>query len=189
MIYGVGVNDAPFSISVKGHHIKEYKLWKHMIERCYNPNRLKSHKAYDKTKVHKDLLSFMNFYNFVNSCCGFGNDGWNMDKDILGDGTCYSKDCIVFVPQEVNMFFVQNLKRKYEGSIGIKYDKRSGRYCSSVKQGGKTVNLGTFDKPEDAQQAYCRAKEAYAKVLAEKWKGQIDERVYQRLLTFKVKIN
>jgi hypothetical protein len=188
MVFGKGVNDAPFPVSINGVHIKEYRLWKGMLGRCYAEKAQLSHKTYDKTEVDTRFYSFMYFYNFVRSLTGFDQRGWNLDKDILGDSTVYSPEVIVFVPPEVNMFFVKNLKRKYEGTLGVRYDKRVGRYCSAVKQGGRTINLGYFGTALEAQQAYCKAKEAYAKLLAEKWKYEVDSRVYNRLLEFKVVI-
>ena len=109
-----------------------------------------------------------------------------MDKDILGTGDEYSENYISFVPQEVNMFFVVNKRYTYELPLGVKFDKRCSKYCAAVKVGGKTKNLGYFTTPEQAALAYKKAKEAYAKLLASKWKSKLDERVYCKLINFTV---
>ena len=52
-----------------------------------------------------------------------------------------------------------------------------------------TQNLGRFDTPEEAFQAYKQVKESYIKEVAEKWKGDIDPRVYEALMNWTVEIN
>lgn len=54
--------------------------------------------------------------------------------------------------------------------------------------GGATKYLGTFKTPEQAFQAYKHAKENHIKLLAEKYRGQIDPRAYEALLNYKVEI-
>ena len=48
--------------------------------------------------------------------------------------------------------------------------------------------LGGFDTPEEAFLAYKQAKEAYIKEVANKWKGQIDPKVYEALMNWNVEI-
>ena len=45
-----------------------------------------------------------------------------------------------------------------------------------------------FKTSEEAFQAYKTAKEAYIKEVAERWKGKIDDKVYQALLEWKIEI-
>lgn len=185
MVHGKGVNDAPFPVSVKGKHIKEYRLWKGMLGRCYSVKPIHKHKNYVGTEVDARFLSFMNFYEWCHKQVGFEQEGWQLEKDILGNGESYSPDTTVFVPQEINNFFVKNVSCLYNLPLGVKYDKRSGRYNAAMKEGGKTVHLGSFGLPEMAHKAYCLAKARYAKQLAEKWEGLIDARVYNYLVTYK----
>ena len=186
MVCGVGVNDFNGTVSNLGVHIREYTLWKGMLERCYGKTQRVVSKAYTNTTVSRELLSFSYFYNFVRNLKGFNEVGWQMDKDILGTGEEYSEKYIVFVPQEINMFFVVNKRYKYELPLGVKFDKRYNKYCAAVKIGGKTKNLGYFTTVEQAALAYKDAKESHAKLLASKWKGKIDERVYCKLINFSV---
>lgn len=48
--------------------------------------------------------------------------------------------------------------------------------------------IGYFDNFNDAFLAYKKAKEAYLKEQAEKWKGKIDERAYNALMNYTVEI-
>lgn len=186
LVCGVGVNDFNGVVSKLGVHIREYRLWRGMLERCYGKTQRAASKAYTNTTVSNELLSFSYFYNFVRNLKGFYEDGWQMDKDILGTGAEYSENYISFVPQEVNMFFVVNKRYTYELPIGVKFDKRCNKYCAAVKIGGKTKNLGYFTTIEQAALAYKKAKEDYAKLLASKWKDKLDERVYCKLINFTV---
>ena len=48
--------------------------------------------------------------------------------------------------------------------------------------------VGTYDTPEEAFYAYKPVKEAHIKSLAEKWKDQIDPRVYEALMNWTIEI-
>ena len=54
--------------------------------------------------------------------------------------------------------------------------------------GGKKRHMGLFINHECAFLAYKEAKEAYIKEVANKWKDQIDPRVYDALLRYEVEI-
>lgn len=49
--------------------------------------------------------------------------------------------------------------------------------------------LGTFDTINEAFNAYKEAKEKYIKEVADKWKDQLEPRVYEALYNYKVEIN
>ena len=55
-----------------------------------------------------------------------------------------------------------------------------------VSQDGKYVCYGSYSNPEDAWLAYKEAKEAWVKVIAERWKDKIDPRAYMALLNYTV---
>jgi len=74
--------------------------------------------------------------------------------------------------------------------IGVWFDKQKGKYQADVSVGRKKrKRLGSFSTPEEAFQIYKEAKEAYIKEVANKWKDQIDNRVYEALTTYEVEIN
>ena len=53
---------------------------------------------------------------------------------------------------------------------------------------GKSVNLGYFNTPQDAFDAYKPFKESLCKDLALKWKDEIDPRVYEAMMKWEVSI-
>ena len=112
---------------------------------------------------------------------------FHLDKDILVKGNkIYSEDTCCFVPICINnLFTLRGLKR---GELLIGVSKKGDRFCASIHKHGKQKGLGTFDTELEAFWAYKEAKEAYIKELAEKWKDQIDPRVYEALMKYQVEI-
>ena len=54
---------------------------------------------------------------------------------------------------------------------------------------GVQSNLGSFDTEVEAFKVYKQAREAYIKQVANKWKDQIDPRVYEALMKYEVEID
>ena len=51
---------------------------------------------------------------------------------------------------------------------------------------GKEQSLGRFNNYEEAHQVYKQSKEKLCKELANKWRGKIDERVYNAMMVWTV---
>ena len=66
----------------------------------------------------------------------------------------------------------------------------TGKFRAYVSQGkGLPIkHLGLFENKLEAFSAYKQAKEDYLKELADKWKDQIDPRIYQALNRYQVEI-
>ena len=76
-----------------------------------------------------------------------------------------------------------------EFPVGVYHDASRSKFQSHIRMHGKRKHLGRFVTPEEAFQAYKQAKEAYIKEVANKWKDQIDSRVYEALMNYEVDIN
>ena len=190
LIYGKGINDFNESISYNRVKIKEYELWKNMLQRCYSKKYISLNPTYIGCYVEDYLLSFTNFYNFIHTLKGH-DLGYQMDKDLLVKGNkCYSRDTIVFVPKEINTFLTTGKysTKNSELPIGVYYDKERQLYNSNIILYNKRKHLGRFNTPVEAFNVYKEAKEQQAKVLAERWKDKIDERAYNALMNYKVEI-
>lgn len=72
--------------------------------------------------------------------------------------------------------------------IGVRRTKNKERYVATLRLYGKVKYLGTFDEPHDAFNIYKDAKERYIKKVADKWKEQLEPRVYEALYNYKVEI-
>lgn len=83
---------------------REYRLWSHMIERCYCKTR---DVTYNNCVVSEDWLYFPNFKRDIKELEGYSewvkNKDVQLDKDIKGSGKCYSKDDCIFVHRSKNV--------------------------------------------------------------------------------------
>jgi len=190
LVFGVGINDWVGNVDVDGKLIREYQLWKGMLERCFSEKYKQKRPTYDGITCSKDWLSMTKFIEDVSQMRGYGLIGWALDKDIIQKGNkLYSKDNCCFVPAEVNNLLTKSDSSRGEWPVGVCFDNYAGKFKARLAINGKLKHLGLFATPEEAFQAYKTAKEAYIKVVAEKWKHLLDERVYQALLDYEVKVN
>ncbi len=190
LVQGVGVNDWDSEVVLNGKSIREYELWSCMLKRCFSKSYKEQRPTYNKVTCCQEWLSLKSFIKDVSQMKGYDVDGWELDKDILVKGNkLYSKDTCCFVPLEVNSLLVKGNKLRGEWPIGVSFHKRDCKFKAQIRANGKERHhLGYFNTPEEAFQAYKVAKEAHIKAVAEKWKDQLDERVYQALLNYTVEI-
>ena len=190
LVYGVGVNDWAGAVKVDGKHIMEYDLWKGMLRRCFSEKFKQRRPTYKDVTCSKEWLLIASFIEDVSKMKGYDLEGWQLDKDILVKGNkLYSKDTCCFVPHEVNSLLVKCDKARGEWPVGVSFDKSRRMFMASLSINGKMKHLGLFPTAEEAFQAYKLAKEDQIKVVAEKWKDQLDERVYQALLKYTVSVD
>jgi hypothetical protein len=170
---------------------KEYKLWNNMINRCYNENLRHKNPTYKDCSVAEGWKYLSKFKEWCNSQIGFGNEGWNLDKDLLSkDCKIYSEHTCVFVPPEINGFLLNGNSYRGDLPVGVVLDKgaKKPRYRARLSKYGKYHCYGSYSNPTDAFIAYKQAKEDFAKELAEKWKDQIGTRAYNALMKYQVEI-
>lgn len=186
-IFGVGINDHPQSVWVNGKVIKEYQVWTDVLRRCYSEFEMNRHPTYRECEASDGFKVFSVFLSWYRNQIGFGMDGWCLDKDILVKGNkLYSEDMCVIVPSEINNLFLKNNASRGGMPIGVRM--KSGVYLSRCKINGRLAHLGTYKTSEQAFQAYKEAKEDNIKNVANKWRGQIDERAYEALMNYEVEI-
>lgn len=171
------------SLNLDGSKTKEYNAWKVMLERCYRLERSNRNKSYASVIVCEEWHNFQNFAkwfeeNYI--------EGFQLDKDILSTGVkIYSPETCCFVPQEINIFFIKESVNVGNYPVGVHLNKRSGSFISRITKFGKRFSLGSYKTVLEAKEAYDRAKEQYAKELAEKWKDNLNENIYNILINFK----
>lgn len=196
LVHGIGHSDGVYSTYDKnsGEQLKEYTLWTSMLKRCTS-KFWSVQQSYKDTSCSENFKSYSYFYEWCNKQIGFGNKDengrhWALDKDILVKGNkVYSEDTCVFVPQQLNQLTVKREAKRGEYPIGVHLSKADGKYVASYCYGeGKRQGLGFYETKESAFQAYKKAKEAYIKVVADNWKQDIDFRVYQALINYRVEI-
>ena len=166
-----------------------YSKWVHMIRRCYDIKSQKSLSTYRDCSVSSLFHNFSHFKDWCEKQKGFSNKGWHLDKDILVKGNkIYSPEACCFVPVEINTLLVKRNSLRGEFPIGVGFYKPLNKYVSRLSTYGKARTLGYFSSVEEAFYVYKREKEKHIKEVANKWKDQIDIRVYEALMGYQVEI-
>ena len=182
LVYGVGVNNRKYEATTNGKNNKEYSLWQTMMQRCYDKKFHFKNPSYANCSVSDNFKDFSSFYEWCKNQIGFNVSGWQLDKDILiKDNNIYSEDFCCFVPKEVNCFFIDRRACRGIYPIGVCFDNISRKFMVRCCTNGKRKTLGRFDDVNDAFLCYKKYKEAQCKELANKWREQIDVRVYDEL--------
>ena len=176
-------------VYVNGKHTVEYELWAGVLQRCYSEKDKEKYSAYKDCTASDNFKYLPYFKEWCNKQIGFGNEGWQLDKDILVKGNkIYSEDTCCFVPREVNNLFIKRYINRGAYPIGVSYHKSSRQFASAISTDGLQRSLGLFNNQEEAFLVYKEAKELHIKKVADKWKDQIDPRVYEALMNYQVEI-
>ena len=183
-ICGFGINDATFVIvstvgGVSAQH-PAYSSWKRMISRCYNKKSLELHPTYSGVTVCDEWRSFMAFRSWwIKSYV----DGWDLDKDILSDDMIYSPETCIYVPRVINSFITGRSASRSDFPIGASFIEKRRKFQASCGNPytGKLDNLGWFNDPESAHNAWLSAKLSHALGMMD-YMNSIDRRIYPRIV-------
>lgn len=189
-IFDVGVNDGKYQANKNGKSVKEYALWFNILARCYNEKCRNKNLTYSDCTVSTNFLSYSYFYEWCHEQVGFGNDGWQLDKDVLVKGNkIYSEDMCVFIPRHINCLLTKSNKTRGNLPIGVSYAKLNRKYkVQAHNHDSKVIHLGLYTNIEDAFYTYKEFKENVVKTVANKYKDNIDIRVYNALMCYNVEI-
>ena len=187
-VYDVGIVGTKYQSTINGVLTKEYEIWTGMLERCYSEKCQKKQPTYEGCEVSDNFKYYEYFYEWCNKQIGFGNEGWQLDKDLLTKGNkVYSENSCVFIPSDINLLLTKRTASRGEYLIGVSWHNTNKAFMARVgKSKGKREWLGCFKTEIEAFKAYKQAKESFIKEQAEKWKSQIDERAYEALMNYKV---
>ena len=189
-VHGVGVIGDSYSCWDGSKIRKEYDLWSSMLARCYSPKSHKARETYIGCTVSENFKSYTYFYEWCNRQVGFNEDTFELDKDLLAiDSKSYGEDTCVFLPKEINTAIIKQNKKRGDFPVGVTYHKNTGNFVAQLSTSTGRKHVGAFNNVIDAFAAYRKAKENYLVELAEKWKGSIDERAYDALISYQVSID
>ena len=188
-VFGVGVIGECLTVDSCGNRLKEYQVWKGMLERCYSDKFQAKKPTYKGCIVSENFVCYPYFKDWCNKQIGFDQVGWHLDKDILSKGNkVYSEDTCCFVPQEINSLLVRSNATRGKHPLGVSYLTRLGMFEASVSLCGRNKRIGRFYNAQEAFYAYKEVKESHIKEVANKWKDRIDPRVYNALMSWNIEI-
>lgn len=186
-VYDIGcIGQGEHRSTIDGKLSKAYDVWHSFLRRSYWKGYHASEKSYKDVTVCEEWLNFQNFAIwFYKNYDATYMQNWDLDKDIVcPDCKIYSPETCNFVPVEVNKFFCKPCSKSTTLPIGI--NMNGSGFKAEVNLGGKNILGKTFKKLEDAVLFYKTEKEKYAGILAEKWKGLINDKIYEKLINYKV---
>lgn len=153
------------------------KCWRNLLRRLFQKGD--EFKSYENTTIEDDWLNFSNFYQWAYAETSGNLTGLDLDKDILSEGSKhYGPDTCCFIPSPMN-----KMLSRIDYSEGGYYDTFGNRWRIRYNdfETGNAVVL-SFKTEDEANQAFIQQKsERYIKI-AERFKGQISQRVYDRLI-------
>lgn len=187
LVLGVGINDGTRHVWVKGKHLKSYTLWVSLLNRCYSLSFQKGNPTYVGCSASENFRNFSYFHEWCLTQIGFGQLGFQLDKDLLLKGNkVYSENTCLFLPKDLNILLKPCKTAKGHLPIGV--STHGGKFKASCVGNFPSRHVGIFGTPEEAFQAYKRVKETYIKTQAEKWKAHIDPRAFATLMAYTVQI-
>lgn len=191
-VYGVGyIGVGKYSTKDK----EMYKLWMRLLERTNCAIFTSKNPAYLNVSICDEWLNFQNFAAWCEEQPFFKakdtkGKSYQIDKDLLVKGNnTYSPETCCFVPQRINALLTKNDVRRGKFPIGVTFVECVGKYSAQVSRIGLDRKLGYYETPEEAFQAYKKAKESYIKEVANLWRGHIDSKAYEALMKWEVSID
>lgn len=181
---GMGV----YQPSANGQTSLEYNTWIGLLHRCYSSKRQIKDVTYQDKVVNSVWHCFQNFAEWCQTATGFGNKGWEIDKDLILIGNKeYGPETCAFVPKEINLITKSCGKDNLTtGFIGVHWNDEESKFRAQMSRNGKQVILGRFNSKEAAFDCYKTNKESHVKDRANFYKPLLDERIYKALMNWEV---
>lgn len=124
-------------------------LWNNVLQRTRRGSAFQLNKP-----TYGDVIncfeSFSDFCDFCMSCPGFGRldengNPYALDKDIIGDGTSYSKDTCCFVPLSVNNLLLEKGGKK-TSNLPVGITRRGSKYRVRDGSGNEQYVFNTIEE-------------------------------------------
>lgn len=188
IMYGVGYHGLLYENS----KVESYRRWHYMMNRCYSTAIHELQPEYEGCKVCEEWKNYSNFKIWYDENVIAWKDlgeTYELDKDILIKGNkVYSPETVSFVPKLINSLFINGKKNRGDCPLGVYYEKDKNKYRACMSLLGQRIKLGTFDTVEDAFARYKEYKEDFIKDIAEQYKNEIPDKVYQTMMNWVVEI-
>ena len=146
---------------------KSYNAWKSLMKHCGSDD--------NDCSVCDAWLDYQGFADWYYNHDIYRDD-YQLTKGLLTDSNIYSPDTCHLLPRAFGDLRLDNLP-KLEGYLPT----RSGKYIARIAVEGKTTQLGSFDSPNEAFEAYALAKEKQVKAVVNEYRDLLDDDVYSAL--------
>ncbi len=196
-IYGVGyLGEGNYKSKENGKITRVYTTWHNMLNRCYDEEFHKKQSTYIGCEVSEEFYNFQAFGDW-DSDNFYQIEGEKMclDKDILyKHNKIYSPETCIYVPNTINLLFTKRQNDRGESAIGTHHYK-NGKYmvkCNMInpKTGkSKKEHLGYYNTELEAFQVYKYHKEKNVKMVADYFKRDIPQTLYDGLYKYEVEID
>ncbi len=181
-IFGVGCIGNAKSRNKNGDKKKSYTTWFAMIQRCYK-------ECFEKKTTYKDCLVCDEWLCYENFEKWFDENYYeipgeivDLDKDILSkENKIYSPNTCIFVPQQINKYFVKRASSKDGYPLGV-YKNKSGSYGARAIHTNKRI--GTFKTIEEASNAYKQIKTESLHKTTNEYKQYLPQFIYDILMDY-----
>lgn len=188
-IYGIAYTGVgKWKISENNKLLIEYKTWHNMLGRCFIPKRQRG--AYEKCICCDEWLNYQNYAQWYNdNYYEVDNERMEIDKDILYKGNkIYSPENCVFVPQRINLLLINRKNYRGKTLLGTRNNNNGTFSAHTVGIDEKSCYLGSFPTEIEAFNAYKEFRENVFVEVAEDYKNEIPDSVYQALIHRKIDI-
>lgn len=166
---------------------QKYSRWYNMKTRCYaeSYHRARPNSIYEECDVCKDWMnSKESFYEWIDENFYQVSNGEQMDidKDILRKGNrLYSPETCLIVPHTINMLWTM-----LPANCPTYNDEKQQWEVFNDFFPSPYSEKKSFEDLEEARDYAASVKYAHIKELAEIYKDEIPEKVYQAMLSYKI---
>lgn len=186
-VAGIGIYEkGKYLGSENGKMTKAYRIWLRMIQRCEPGGWQQRNKpSYIGSEVHPEFIHYQDFAEWCHNQIGFGNQDYQLDKDILVRGNkSYGPTTCCFVPAKLNSLLIQERRNIGDYPTGVSWHRASTKFIAQIRVDGSVQYLGLYDTIDSAKTAYRHAKLYEIHRQAEYYKESIDPRVYKSLVNY-----
>lgn len=189
-IMGVGyIGEGKYKQPFDKKERKIYRCWNDMLTRCYGERSKIKKPTYLDCTVVEEWHNFQNFAQwFDENYYEINDETVELDKDILFKGNrVYSPETCVFVPHRINSLFVKSNSTR--GNLPIGVNKEGEKFKAQTRNKDIPIYIGNYDTPQQAFEAYKIYKEKIINEVANEYRNEIPERLYNAMINYKIEIN
>ena len=193
--FGVGyLGEGKYKTKENGKPTRVYNTWMHMLQRCYDEKCHEKQPTYNGCEASEDFHNFQNFGKWYDeNFYEIEGEKMHLDKDILvKHNKIYSPETCIFVPNTINVLFTKRQNDRGDSYIGTSLHQ--GKYVAQCRminpKTGKSKNkyLGLYETQEKGFKVYKYYKERNIKEVADYYKEQIPQILYNTLYNYEVEI-